>query len=59
MNLREWLDNIDLVEPSLKGKSKTAKRKFIILNVSTMAAVWTTGFDQLPDEKEEADPGCV
>ena len=53
-NLNGWWRDIELMEPSLKGKSKKQKRTFILLNTVTLAEVWGTGFKKLTKDKQEA-----
>ena len=57
-NPKEWLESIELVGPTMKGKSNTQKRKYIIHNVIEMAAVWQTGYAKLPDYKKRETNVC-
>ena len=47
------MEVIEELEPSMKGKSNTQRRKFIVSNMIEMAAVWQTGFDKLPHAKKQ------
>ena len=53
-NPKEWLQNIEELEPSMKGASSTQKRKFILKNTVTLAELWETGYNKLTDAKKEA-----